>query len=123
MSNITPIQKRGVGMALKNPKKQHRGTFNPYPSGVFTRCESKVIGNIFCPLASNRASISVGEVCKMLVLNRLNSPKPLYKVEDWADHVSTIDLFGIPSYLLNDDKLGRCSASSSYATSGSPLSS
>jgi len=113
-------------MALKNPKKQHRGAFNPYPSGVFTRYESKVIGNIFllkpllallgledivdsvCPLVSNRASVSVGEVCKILVLNRLNSPKPLYKVEDWADNVSAIDLFGIPPYLLNDDKLGRC---------------
>jgi transposase len=113
-------------MALKNPKKQHHGTFNPYPSGVFTRYESKVIGSIFllkpllallgledivdsvCPLASNRASVSVGEVCKILVLNRLNSPRPLYKVEDWADHVSIIDLFGIPPHLLNDDKLGRC---------------
>jgi len=74
-------------MALKNPRKQHHGTFNPYPSGVFTRYESKVIGSIFllkpllallgledivdsvCPLASNRASVSVGEVCKILVLN------------------------------------------------------
>ena len=95
-----------VGMALRNPKKQHRGTFNPYPSGVFTRYESKVIGNLFLlkplltllgledivdsvyPLASNRANVSVGEVCKILVLNRLNSPMPPYKVEDWADHVS-----------------------------------
>ena len=113
-------------MALRNPKKQHCGTFNPYPSGVFTRYQSKVIGNLFllkplltllgledivdsvCPPASNRANVSVGEVCKILVLNRLNSPMPLYKVEDWADHVSAIDLFGVPPYLLNDDKLGRC---------------
>ena len=61
-----------------------------------------------CPLASNVAGVSVGEVCKILILNRLNSPMPLYKVEDWADHVSAIDLFGIPPCLLNDDKLGRC---------------
>jgi transposase len=61
-----------------------------------------------CPLSSNRARVSVGETCKILVLNGLNSPRPLYKVEDWADHVSIIDLFGIPSALLNDDKLGRC---------------
>ena len=27
-----------------------------------------------CPLSSNRAKVSVGEVCKILVLNRLNSP-------------------------------------------------
>ena len=39
-------------------------------------------------LGSNRANVSVGEVCKILVLNRLNSPMPLYKVEDWANHVS-----------------------------------
>ncbi|MEA4883807.1 MAG: DUF4277 domain-containing protein [Clostridia bacterium] len=113
-------------MALKNPKKQHPETLNPYLSGVFSRYESRIIGNLFllkplmallgledivdsvCPLASNRARASVGEVCKILVLNRLNSPRPLYKVEDWADHVSTVDLFGIPSALLNEDKLGRC---------------
>ena len=34
-------------MALRNPKRQHCGTFNPYPSGVFRRYESRVIGNIF----------------------------------------------------------------------------
>lgn len=61
-----------------------------------------------CPLASNRASVSVGEVCKILVLNGLNSPQPLYKIQDWADQVSAIDLFGIPSDLINDDKPGRC---------------
>ncbi len=66
---------------------------------------------------THRASVSVGEVRKILVLDRLNYPRPLYKVEDWADRVSTIDLFGIPPCLLNDDGLGRCSASSSYATS------
>ncbi|MEA4883727.1 MAG: DUF4277 domain-containing protein [Clostridia bacterium] len=113
-------------MALKDPKKQHHGTFNPYPSGVFSGYESRVIGNLFllkpvmallgledivdsvCLLASNRARVSVGEVCKILVLNRLNSPRPLDKVADWADHVSTVDLFGIPSAVLDDDKLGRC---------------
>jgi hypothetical protein len=90
------------------------------------RYESKVIGNVFflkplldllgledivdsvCPLASNKASVSIGEVCRILVPNRLDSPRPLYKVEDWADHVSTVDLFGTPPCLLNDDKLGRC---------------
>jgi hypothetical protein len=113
-------------MAFKNSKTQHHGTFNPYPSGVFVRYESKVIGNVLllkplisllgledivdsvCRLASNRARVSAGEVCKILVLNRLNFPRPLYKVKDRADHVPTVDLFGIHSSLLNDDKLGRC---------------
>ena len=61
-----------------------------------------------CPLASNRARVSVGEACKIMVLNRLNSPTPLYRVEDWADKVSTVDLFGVAAEFLNDDKLGRC---------------
>ena len=113
-------------MPLKNPKKHHHPRFNPYPSGFFERCESKVIGNIFllkpllyllgledivdsiCPLSSNRAQVSVGEACVIMVLNRLNSPRPLYRVESWAEAVSTFDLFGIPPSLLNDDKLGRC---------------
>lgn len=113
-------------MPLRNPKKHHHGSFNPYPSGVFKRYESKVIGNLFllkplmyllgieeivdsiCPLSSNRAQVSVGEACVIMVLNRLNSPKPLYRVEAWAEAVSTLDLFGIPPSSLNDDKLGRC---------------
>ena len=113
-------------MALRNPKKHHKGKFNPYPSGVFERYESKVIGNIFllkpllelmniedivdniCPLTSNRADISVGETCVAMILNRLNSPRPLYRFEVWADDVSIIDLLGIAPEQLNDDKLGRC---------------
>jgi len=60
-------------MPLRNPGKHHHGSFNPYPSGVFKRYESKVIGNLFllkplmyllgleeivdsiCPLSSDRA--------------------------------------------------------------------
>jgi len=113
-------------MPLRNPRKHHHGSFNPYPSGVFKRYESKVIGNLFllkplmyllgleeivdsiCPLSSNRARVSIGEACVIMVLNRLNSPRPLYRVESWAESVSTLDLFGIPPSLLNDDKLGRC---------------
>ncbi|MEW6106729.1 MAG: DUF4277 domain-containing protein [Bacillota bacterium] len=60
-----------------------------------------------CPLSSNRAQVSIGEACVM-VLNRLNLPRPLYRVESRAESVFTLDLFGIPPSLLNDDKLGPC---------------
>mgnify|MGYP001357916296 CR=1 FL=1 len=113
-------------MALKNPVRQHCDATNLHSSGIFAGYEPTVIGNTFllkpllallglketvdsvCPLAFNRANISVGEACKILVPNRLNPPKPLCRVEDWADHISAVDLFGIPPYLLNDDKLGCC---------------
>jgi|CZCA01.1.fsa_nt_gi hypothetical protein len=41
-------------------------------------------------------------------MNRINYPRPLYKIQDWPDHIFTIDLFGISSDLLNDNKFGRC---------------
>ena len=50
----------------------------------------------------------MGEACVIMVLNSQNSPRPLYRVESWAEVISSIDLFGIPPALLNDDKLGRC---------------
>jgi transposase len=59
-----------------------------------------------CPLAA-QAELSCGTVAELLVANRLQAPKPLYKVEHWAREVGVEDVFGIPPELLNDDRLGR----------------
>jgi transposase len=59
-----------------------------------------------CPLAP-QAELSCGVVAALLVVNRLQAPKPLYKVEQWAREVGVEEVWGIPAELLNDDRLGR----------------
>lgn len=66
---------------------------------------SEIIDKV-CP-ADPQAYLSYGSVAEILVANRLSAPKPLYKVEDWAEKSGVEDVFGIPADYLNDDKLGR----------------
>lgn len=54
-----------------------------------------------------RSQLSVGEVVCALIASRLASPSPLYDVAGWASQAAVQELFGIPSALLNDDRLGR----------------
>ena len=109
----------------KSKKKRVAPNYNPYPSGVYSSFEAKSIGSVFllkplldslglkelideiCPLDSNRAEVSVGETCVLAVLNRLHSPQPLYRLEEWANNISTFDLYGIPHKLFNESKVGR----------------
>lgn len=66
---------------------------------------SDIIDRI-CP-ADQQAFLSFGTVAKILVLNRLSSPKPLYKIEEWSKKSGVEEVFGIQADYLNDDKLGR----------------
>jgi Domain of unknown function (DUF4277) len=59
-----------------------------------------------CPLAP-QAELSCGAVAELLVVHRLQAPKPLYKVEHWARQAGVAEVVGIPPELLNDDRLGR----------------
>lgn len=59
-----------------------------------------------CP-SDPQAFLSYGDVTKILVANRLCAPRPLYKVEEWAEKSGVEAVFGIPSNYLNDDKCGR----------------
>ena len=111
--------------ARVSKKKRVKPDYHPYPSGVYSAFASKVLGSVFllkplldklglkelideiCPIESNRAEITVGEACVLAVLNRLHSPKPIYKIEEWADSISTLDLYGIPPELLNASKISR----------------
>ena len=54
-----------------------------------------------------QAYLSVGEVAEMLVANRLSSPRPLYRVEEWAERAGVAQVFGFRPDWLNDDRLGR----------------
>ncbi|MGH9188650.1 MAG: IS1634 family transposase [Acidimicrobiales bacterium] len=59
-----------------------------------------------CPVR-DVAIATHGEVIEALVANRLTSPAPLLRVEDWARAWAVPEVFGIPAEALNDDRLGR----------------
>ena len=58
------------------------------------------------PLAS-RASAKSGVVFVSLLMNRLVSPRPLYKLVDWAEQWGLKSIVGIEPEILTDDRVGR----------------
>ena len=54
-----------------------------------------------------RSQLTHGEVIAVLVANRLCAPSPLYDIAGWASSAAVAELLGVPSMLLNDDRLGR----------------
>lgn len=58
-------------------------------------------------LMRSESEISHGEVVEALVLNRLTSPRPLYRIEEWARQVGLTALTGHEATRLNDDRIGR----------------
>jgi len=58
----------------------------------------------YCP---TEAEVKNGIVVSALVLNRLTSPRPLYKVMDWMFFSILPLVWGIPARKFNDDRLGR----------------
>jgi len=59
-----------------------------------------------CP-ARDLALATHGEVIEALVANRLTSPRPLVRVEDWARCWAVREVLELDPGLLNDDRLGR----------------
>lgn len=59
-----------------------------------------------CPVR-DLAILSHGQVIEALVANRLTSPAPLLRVEDWARDWAVPEVFGIDAAALNDDRIGR----------------
>lgn len=59
-----------------------------------------------CPVR-DVAIVRHGEVIEALVANRLTSPTPLLRVEDWAREWAVPEVFGVPAEALNDDRVGR----------------
>jgi transposase len=53
------------------------------------------------------AALTHGQVICALVANRLTSPTPLRRVEDWARTWAVSEVFGIAPAALNDDRIGR----------------
>jgi transposase len=59
-----------------------------------------------CPVREV-ARVSHGQVIEALVANRLSSPRPLFRVEDWAREWGVEEVLGIAPDALNDDRIGR----------------
>jgi transposase len=59
-----------------------------------------------CPVREV-ATLTHGQVICALVANRLTSPAPLRRVEDWARTWAVPEVFGIAPEALNDDRIGR----------------
>src|SRR5215211_5460769 len=59
-----------------------------------------------CPIREV-ATLTHGQVICALVANRLTSPTPLRRVEDWARAWAVEETFDIPADALNDDRIGR----------------
>jgi len=53
------------------------------------------------------ASLTLGQAVEAMICNRLTSPAPLARVQDWARDWAVPEILGIPALALNDDKLGR----------------
>jgi hypothetical protein len=60
-----------------------------------------------CPMRAEVARVTHGQVIEALVANRLSSPRPLLRVEDWARQWAVEEVFGIAPDALNDDRIGR----------------
>lgn len=59
-----------------------------------------------CPVRDT-ALAGHGEVIEALIADRLTSPRPLVRVEDWARAWAVPEVFGLDAGLLDDDRLGR----------------
>jgi Domain of unknown function (DUF4277) len=61
-----------------------------------------------CPVREV-ARVTHAQVIEALVANRLSSPRPLLRVQDWAREWAVQEVFGIAPDALNDDRIGRAS--------------
>jgi hypothetical protein len=59
-----------------------------------------------CPVREV-ARVTHGQVIEALVANRLTSPRPLLRVQDWARQWAVEEVFGVAPDALNDDRIGR----------------
>jgi transposase len=59
-----------------------------------------------CPVRQV-ATLTHGQVIQVLVANRLTSPTPLWRVEEWARTWAVPEVFAIAPEALNDDRIGR----------------
>jgi transposase len=70
---------------------------------IFQRLNVVSIINRYCPC---QADVDEGTVALVLALNRLMSPRPLYKVAEWMAETVLEETLGISAQKLHDRRLG-----------------
>jgi len=70
---------------------------------IFQRLNVVSIINRYCPC---QADVDEGTAALILALNRLMSPRPLYKVADWMAETILNETFGISADKFHDRRLG-----------------
>jgi transposase len=78
----------------------------PVVASFCRRLDLQGIVDRACPVRQV-ATLTHGQVIQVLVANRLTSPTPLWRVEDWARAWAVQEVFAIPPQALNDDRIGR----------------
>jgi transposase len=78
----------------------------PVVASFCRRLDLQGIVDRACPVRQV-ATLTHGQVIEVLVANRLTSPTPLRRVEDWARTWAVPEVFGVPPEALNDDRIGR----------------
>jgi transposase len=78
----------------------------PVVASFCRRLDLRGIVDRVCPVREV-ATLNHGQVICALVANRLTSPTPLWRVEEWARAWAVEEVFGIQPRALNDDRIGR----------------
>jgi transposase len=78
----------------------------PVVASFCRRLDLQGIVDRACPVREV-ATLTHGQVICALVANRLTSPTPLWRVEDWARAWAVEETLGISPDALNDDRIGR----------------
>jgi Domain of unknown function (DUF4277) len=78
----------------------------PVVASFCRRLDLRGIVDRACPIRQV-ATLTHGQVICALVANRLTSPTPLRRVEDWARTWAVQETFGVAPDALNDDRIGR----------------
>lgn len=68
------------------------------------RLQLAAIVNSVIPRAP-QAAYGFGELCVAVVMNKLSTPSPLYKLVDWAANSGVEPLLGVPPDALTDDRV------------------
>jgi hypothetical protein len=78
----------------------------PVVASFCRRLDLEGIVDRACPVREV-ATLTHGQVIQVLVANRLTSPTPLRRVQDWAAAWAVPEVFGIAFQALHDDRIGR----------------
>jgi Domain of unknown function (DUF4277) len=101
-----PLGLRPVRFAYGPPSVEKLLGALPVVAEFCRRLDLQGIVDRACPVREV-ARVTHGQVIEALVANRLTSPRPLLRVQDWAGEWAVEEAFGIAPDALNDDRIGR----------------